>query len=55
MEEITISRTTTLDTGWKDFKMNFLVATVNFCTRLHRRAEVKIISDYRVLAISSFL
>lgn len=54
LEEIAIANTTTLDTGMK-YLMHFLVASVNFCTRFHWKAEVKIISDYRVLAISSFL
>lgn len=54
MEEIAIASTATLDTGMK-YLMKILVASLNFCSRFHRKAEVKIISDYRVLAISSFL
>lgn len=54
MEEIKIARATTLDTFWK-YLNEFSCCTVNFRTRLHRKAEVKIISDYRVFAISSFM
>lgn len=54
MEEIVIVSMVILDIGMK-YLMKIFVVFLNFCFCFYRKVEVKIISDYCVLVILSFL